>query len=205
MIEVVYLDLGKVLIDFDYALAAQKILQVSPLPLSEVAEILSDPRLIFEFETGKLSSHEYYGRVSKALKMEISLEEFRHLWGAMFLPEPLISEKFLRDLRQRKRIILFSNTNEIHFEYLEKEFPILELVDERLLSYQVGCMKPDQQIYRLAIEKAGVAPERIFFADDRIENVEAAQLAGIQAIQFQSEAQLRREMNARGIEWEVSL
>lgn len=202
MIEVVYLDLGKVLVDFDYAVAAQKILQVSPLPLSEIAKILSDTKLILEFETGKLSSAEYFKRVCKALKMEISMDEFRALWGSMFLLEPLVSEKFLEDLRRRKRLILLSNTNEIHFEYLEKEFPILKLVDERLLSYQVGYVKPDPQIYRLAIDKAGVAPERIFFADDRIENVEAARSAGIQAIQFKSETQLRQEMNARGIECE---
>jgi putative hydrolase of the HAD superfamily len=61
-------------------------------------------------------------------------------------------------------------------------------------------MKPDPRIFRLAIEKAGVAPEKIFFADDRIENVEGARLAGIEAIQFKSEKQLRQELNDRGIE-----
>ena len=200
MIEVVYLDLGKVLIDFDYSLAARKILRISPLPLSEIACVLSEPNLMFEFETGKLSAIEYYQRISKALEIEVSLDEFQLLWGSMFLPEPLVSEKFLQALKQRKRLILLSNTNEIHFEYLEKTFPILKQVDERVLSYQVGYMKPGPQIFRVAIDKAGVAPEKIFFADDRIENVEAACSAGIQAIQFKSEKQLQLEMNARGIE-----
>ena len=200
MIEVVYLDLGKVLIDFDYDVGAQSILEISPLPLSEIAKVLSEPQMLFEFETGKLSAIQYHQRICEALEMEISLDEFRNLWGSMFLPEPLVSEKFLQDLKRRKRLILLSNTNEIHFEYLEKKFPILNHIDERLLSYQVGYMKPDPQIFRLAIDKAGVAPEKIFFADDRIENTEAARSAGIQAIQFKSERQLRKEMNARGIE-----
>ena len=200
MIEVVYLDLGKVLIDFDYAVAAQRILEVSPLPLSEIAKVLSEPQLLFEFETGKLSALEYYKIVSDALKMQIPLDEFRSLWGSMFLPVPLVSERLLQELRRRKRLILLSNTNEIHFEYLLEKFPILNQIEERLLSYRVGYMKPDPQIFQLAIEKAGVAPERIFFADDRIENVEGACSAGIQAIQFKSENQLRQEMNDRGIE-----
>ena len=200
MIEVVYLDLGKVLIDFDYAVAAQRILKISPLPLSEITKLLSEPQLLFDFETGRLSSIEYYKVISDALEMQISLDEFRNLWGSMFLPEPLVSEKFLQDLKRRKRLILLSNTNEIHFEYIEENFPILAQIEERLLSYQVGYMKPDPQIFQLAIEKAGVAPGEILFADDRIENVEGARAAGIQAIQFKSEKQLRQELNDRGIE-----
>jgi HAD superfamily hydrolase (TIGR01509 family) len=200
MIEIVYLDLGKVLIDFDYTVAAQRIIEISPLPLSEITKVLSEPQLIFESETGKLSAFEYYKIVCGALEMQISLDEFRCLWGSMFLPEPLVSEKFLQELKRRMRLILLSNTNEIHFEYLEKKFPILNQIEERILSYQVGCMKPDPQIFQLAIEKAGVAPEKIFFADDRIENVEGARSAGIQAVQFKSEKQLRQELNDQGIE-----
>jgi glucose-1-phosphatase len=200
MIEVVYLDLGKVLIDFDYAVAGQRILEISPLPLSEIAKVLSESKLLFEFETGKLSAIEYYKIICEALKIQIALDEFRILWGSMFLPEPLVSEEFLQNLKRKNRVILLSNTNEIHFEYLVERFPILSQIEERLLSYQVGYMKPDPQIFQLAIEKAGRVPEKIFFADDRIENVEGARAAGIQAIQFKSEKQLRLELNDRGID-----
>jgi glucose-1-phosphatase len=201
MIEVVYLDLGKVLIDFDYAVAGQKILEISPLPLTEIAKVLSEPKLLFEFETGKLSTIEYYKIICEALEIQISLDEFRILWGSMFLTEPLVSEEFIQNLKRKNRLILLSNTNEIHFEYLVERFPILNQIEERLLSYRVGYMKPDPQIFQLAIEKAGGVPEKIFFVDDRLENVEGARAAGIQAIQFKSEKQLRQEMNDRGIEY----
>jgi len=200
MIEVVYLDLGKVLIDFDYDVAAQRLLKISPHPLSEISDVLSEPQLLFEFETGRLSANEYYKIICDALEMQISLDEFRSLWGSMFLPEPLVSEEFLQNLKRKNRLILLSNTNEIHFDYLVERFPILNQIEERLLSYRVGYMKPDPQIFQLAIEKAGGVPENIFFADDRHENVEGARAAGIQAIQFKSEMQLRQELNDRGVE-----
>jgi len=200
MIEVVYLDLGKVLIDFDYDVAAQRLLKISPHPLSEISNVLSEPQLLFEFETGRLSAIEYYKIICDALEMQISLDEFRSLWGSMFLPEPLVSEEFLQNLKRKNRLILLSNTNEIHFDYLVERFPILNQIEERLLSYRVGYMKPDPQIFQLAIEKAGGVPENIFFADDRHENVEGARAAGIQAIQFKSEMQLRQELNDRGVE-----
>ena len=199
MIEVVYFDLGKVIIDFDHSRAAQELLKVTPLSLSEAMAVLSDGELVSEYETGRLSSEEHYRKVCRRLQMDVSIEKFRDLWGSMFLPEPLLSESFLQDLKKRYRLMLLSNTNEIHFDFVIQHYPILRVIEERLLSYQAGCMKPQARIFELAIEKADVAPENIFFTDDRPENIEAAQRAGIQALLFQSETQLKRDMLSRGM------
>jgi putative hydrolase of the HAD superfamily len=199
MIQVIYFDLGKVIIDFDYTVATQELVKVTPLPLHEIALVLSDAKLIFEYETGRLSSCEYYQMVCRRLKMDVSMEKFAQLWGNMFLPQPLLSESLLTDLKQKYRLILLSNTNEIHFEYVSSRYPILDHIQERLLSYQVGCMKPDPRIFELAVQQAKVAPEDIFFTDDRSENIEAARQAGIQAVQFRSEQQLIQDMQQMGI------
>jgi len=199
MIEVVYFDLGKVIVDFDHSRAAQELLKVSPLSLKEAMAVLADGELVSEYETGRLSSQEHYRKVCRRLQMEVSIEKFRELWGSMFLPEPLLSESFLQDLKKRYRLMLLSNTNEIHFDFVIQNYPILRMIEERLLSYQAGCMKPQTRIFELAIKKAGVAPENIFFTDDRPENIEAAQRSGIQALLFQSETQLKRDMVSRGM------
>jgi glucose-1-phosphatase len=199
MIEVIYFDLGKVIIDFDHSRAAQELLKVTPLSLKEAMAVLSDGALVSEYETGQLSSQEHYRKVCRRLQMEVSIEKFRELWGSTFLPEPLLSESFLLALKQHYRLMLLSNTNEIHFDFLIQHYPILRVIEERLLSYQAGCMKPDARIFELAVKKAGVAPEKIFFTDDRTENIEAAQRAGIQALLFQSETQLKRDMLSRGM------
>ena len=199
MIEVIYFDLGKVIVDFDHSRAAQELLKATPLSLKEAMAVLSDGKLASEYETGRLSSQEHYRKVCRRLQMEVSIEKFRELWGSMFLPEPLLSESFLQDLKKRYRLMLLSNTNEIHFDFVIQNYPILRMIEERLLSYQAGCMKPEARIFELAIKKAGVAPENIFFTDDRLENIEAAQRAGIQALLFQSETQLKRDMVSRGM------
>jgi len=199
MIEVVYFDLGKVIVDFDHSRAAQELLKVTPLSLKEAMAALSDGELVSEYETGRLSSQQHYRKVCRRLQMEVSIEKFRELWGSMFLPEPLLSESFLQDLKKRYRLMLLSNTNEIHFDFVIQNYPILRMIEERLLSYQAGCMKPQARIFELAIKKAGVAPENIFFTDDRPENIEAAQRSGIQALLFQSETQLKRDMASRGM------
>jgi len=161
--------------------------------------VLADDSLILDYESGKISTVDFYRLVSKKLKLNVSLEKFKQLWGNMFLPEPLLSESFLEALKKTYRLILLSNTNEIHFEFVREKYSILSYIKEYVLSYQVGWMKPDKQIYREAIERTGVQPEEIFFTDDRQENVEAARSTGIQAVQFHSEHELKREMRLLGI------
>lgn len=199
MIKVIYFDLGKVIVDFDYAVAIRELMKVTSLSPAEIAEIFSNNYLINEYETGKISTAEFYRLVSHRLRLEVPLERFKQLWGNMFLPQPLLSERFLQSLKKRYRLILLSNTNEIHFQFVEERYPILGYIEERVLSYQVGCMKPDERIYHTAVAKAEVAPEEILFTDDRQENIEAARCIGIQAIQFQSEDQLGRDMKLLGV------
>ena len=199
MIEVIYFDLGKVIVDFDHSRAARELLKVTPLSLEEAMAVLMDGELVSGYETGRLSSQEHYREVCRRLQMEVSMNKFRELWGSMFLPEPLLSERFLQALKKHYRLMLLSNTNEIHFDFLIEHYPILKVIEERLLSYQAGCMKPEARIFELAIYKAGVAPENIFFTDDRPENIEAAKRAGIQALLFRSEAQLKRDMLSQGM------
>jgi len=199
MIKVIYFDLGKVIINFDYAQALQELGKVTPLPTTEVARVLANGSLILDYETGKISTVDFYQLFSKTLKLNVSLEKFKQLWGNMFLPEPLLSEAFLEALKKTYRLLLLSNTNEIHFEFVRAKYSILSHIEEHVLSYQVGSMKPEKQIYQAAIERASVPAEEIFFTDDRQENVEAARMAGIQAVQFFSENQLKREMRQLGI------
>jgi putative hydrolase of the HAD superfamily len=51
-------------------------------------------------------------------------------------------------------------------------------------SYELGLIKPERQIYDYAVEGLGIRPEDALFLDDRVENVEGARLAGLQAAMF---------------------
>ena len=70
-----------------------------------------------------------------------------------------------------------------------------------MLSYVVKAVKPSPAIYREAIARAGCGPEECFYTDDIPAYVEAARREGIDAVQFQSCAQLERELAAREIRW----
>ena len=64
-------------------------------------------------------------------------------------------------------------------------------------------MKPLPLIYRKAIEAAGCDPGECFFADDVQANVDAAKEQGMDAVQFQSAAQIETELRNRGVDWDI--
>ena len=96
---------------------------------------------------------------------------------------------------------ILSNTCEAHWEHvsdgrfcvISRFFPTL------VLSYQLRISKPDPDIYRAAVQCAGVAPGRIFFVDDRRENVEGACRAGLDAVLYRGPQALAAELRGRGV------
>jgi putative hydrolase of the HAD superfamily len=64
--------------------------------------------------------------------------------------------------------------------------------DAVVVSCEVGCMKPGPEIFRLCLERLGVAPGEALFADDRLENVEAARQLGLRALHFVGDDALDR-------------
>src|SRR5699024_7984361 len=65
------------------------------------------------------------------------------------------------------------------------KFDFLKLMDGGVFSYDVGYMKPDEEIYKILINKYKINPEEAVFFDDREENIEAANKLGIHAVHLQ--------------------
>ena len=199
MIKVICLDLGKVIVDYDPTIPLASLGARSALSLPEIKQVLTDREPLLGFDRGHYSRSDFYRTMCARLRLDVSTDEFEGLWNSLFLPEPLLSEAFLLSLKRRYRLLMLSNVNEIHFEFIWKNYPLVRHIEDRLLSYELGCLKPEPSIYRIAIDRAGVLPQEIFFADDRPENVEGAREAGIVATCFQSEQQLKLALGQAGV------
>ena len=108
----------------------------------------------------------------------------------------------LEGLAARYRLVLLSNTNAIHFDSIRSGYaPLLRHFHQLVLSYEVKAMKPAPAIFQAAIEAARCRPEECFYTDDIPAYVEGARSLGIDAVVFQSAAQIERELAARNILW----
>jgi putative hydrolase of the HAD superfamily len=63
----------------------------------------------------------------------------------------------------------------------------------------LGVRKPEEGIYKLALEVTQRTPEECLFIDDRELNLECARQLQMRTIHFQNAAQLRHDLAASGV------
>jgi FMN phosphatase YigB (HAD superfamily) len=199
MIKAIILDLGKVVVPFDFNRAYAQFEAHCGIPAAEIPVRLVDTGLYRRFESGLIGPHEFVKEITGHLGIQVGYEEFCAMWTSIFFRETLLSEEFLAMLARRYRLVLLSNTNVIHFKMILASYPLMRHFHAMVLSYEVGEMKPAPGIYRKAIAVAGCSAEECFFTDDIPENVEAARAEGIDAVQFFSASQLEGEMRNRAL------
>ena len=201
MLKTLIFDLGKVIVPFDFKRGYDRMAPLCSYSPAEIPERLRTCDLVYRFETGEVDPQDFVKELCAIPELNCTFEDFREIWGSIFLPETLIPEEMLASLRERYRLLLLSNTNALHYPLLQDAYPLLGLFHDHILSFRVGAMKPSPKIYQAAIDAAGCKPEECFFTDDIPAYVEAARQHGIDAVQFESCEQIQRELRTRGVEW----
>jgi putative hydrolase of the HAD superfamily len=199
-IEALLFDMGKVVLDFNFELGMEKLAGKCGLPLDEFKQVLFDKAWIRPYERGEISTADYHRHLCEAGQLRMDLEEFQESWSSVFLPNLLVPEALLEELRQRYPLILVSNTNESHVHYIESHYSVFQYFDVRIFSHIVGSLKPDRRIYEAAIAASGQPAEALFFTDDREENIRAAEGFGIRAHQFTTVPRLVEALRSHGVE-----
>jgi len=198
MYKAILFDLGKVLIHFDFARGYQALEKCCPYATPEIRKRIGRTGLVPQFETGLIEPHDFVAQLSAALDLQLDYDGFCVIWSSIFL-DPLVPESLVESLAQRYRLVLLSNTNVIHYEMVRERYPVLRHFHETVLSYEVKAMKPDPKIFLEAVRRAGCRAEECFYTDDIPAFTEAARASGIDAVTFESAAQLERELELRGI------
>ncbi len=180
--QIVVFDLGKVLVDFDYAIVGRKLAERGCRTAAEIQEFIDHSPLLYQFETGLLSNEQFYDEVRQFTGFTGSFEEFRAIFADIFWPiDPMVSWQS----RLRSHGIptyIFSNTNEMAVTHIRRSFPFFSQFDGYIYSYQLGAMKPEAKIYEALERMAGKQDAEILYLDDRLENVQGGAARGWQTI-----------------------
>ena len=200
MYKAIIFDLGNVLVQFDFERWRRALEGFCPYGAVEIRRRIAATDLVERFETGLIEPPDFVAEISRILDLHMDYADFCKLWSSIFT-DPLIPEAMLEGLAARYRLVLLSNTNAIHFEMIRESYHFLRHFHHSILSYEVHAMKPRREIFQAALECCGCRPEECFYTDDIAAYVEAARRLGLDAVQFESLAQLERELMARGICW----
>jgi glucose-1-phosphatase len=152
--------------------------------------------VVFNSETarlatvGKMTQTEHWTHTMKTLGLQPEQrEEFEQaFWGGDRVDMDLIA--YIRDLRPKYRVGLLSNAWGGMRQTLEAQYGIMDVFDSVTISAEVGCMKPEPEIYDICLHQLGATAGQTVFIDDMAENVTAARAAGWHAIQFKGREDL---------------
>jgi len=180
-------DFGNVIALFDHMIACRRLASLSRQALDpqDVYERIFNTALEEDYDCGRLSTAAFVEGLRRDLKLEASDDAIVHSWCDIFTPNPAIEEVIVREKRRGTRLVLASNTNELHFDWFSRVFArVLEMFDEQVLSFRVGARKPAVQFFEACIRASGRTADQIIYIDDRRDYVAAGRALGMQAFVY---------------------
>ena len=197
----IYLDLGRVVVDFDHALAWQKVAAITGLAEADIEQFFTADDRPRRIETGLLAWDTLHAEFVRAMAVEVDVDALARAAGDIFTLRVEMLPVIAAIERAGVPLGILSNTCDIHWQHLLRcRYGILPGgISPLVLSYEVGAMKPHPSIYEAAVAKAGVPADSIFFCDDIPAHVEAARAAGWDAEVFTGARQLVEQLASRGV------
>lgn len=181
-IKTIIFDLGNVLVKVDYNFFLKNTGLDGEYTENEIYEILAEPAILYE--KGLINSIEFYKRATQILSLNMNYERFYFAWCSVLSEQVEGMENILKDLYKTYPLYLLSNTNEAHLNHVKNNFQFLEYFKECFLSYKIGSMKPERQIYEYVLRHINFLPEEILYIDDKPLNVLTAKELGISSYHF---------------------
>ena len=191
-IKSIIFDLGGVILNLNYSKTEDEFKKIGVLNFKEFYSQKKQTLLFDEFEKGKIKPEEFISSFKESENLKIKEIDFIDAWNAMLLEIPIEKLQFIDGLKKDYKIILLSNTNEIHIKKFEddlKKNNMLEqfykCFDKIYYSSRMGKRKPEENCFNQVLEENGLIAENTLFIDDSIQHIEGAKKAGIKTFHLE--------------------
>lgn len=198
LIDTVVLDLGNVLVRWDpygpFAGLATR---------EEVAAVFE------EIDFFGLNHIQDAGRSWADARAEVAARHPEHVWVldrylshfALAVPGPVPGTAGVVEALRRDgvRLLGLTNFSAETYPHAPRAAPAIRLLEDVLVSGEVGLAKPDPAIFDLLVTRYGLDRSRTVLVDDGPRNVDGARLSGLRGITFTDAAHLVAELRALGL------
>ena len=198
-IEALILDFGEVLVRPQSRDAIERMAQSVNLPADDFQKRYRSHRLAYD---GGLPAADYWRRVLQGV--DVAAGEIDRIvadlidadYDSWTVYRPEVWDMAAAFKAGGGRTAILSNGVPEIMGRLRTERPLADFFDVIVVSYEVGCAKPDPAIYQICLDKLHVPATSALFVDDRVENLEAASRLGIQTLHFTGDESVE-ELRAR--------
>jgi len=193
MIKAVFFDLGGVLVRTEFEAPRQHLAERLSMEYEDLVKLVFESPSSVKASYGKISDKEHWAEVIKRLRRPASETETirEEFFAGDVVDRELIA--YAHSLRPRYFVGLISNAWPDLRDYIASQ-KFDDAFDHMIISGEVGVMKPESEIYQIALEQAGVSPNEAVFIDDFYENIEGCQEVGMHGIHFREPQQALAEL-----------
>lgn len=187
-IENIIFDLGGVILNLDYARTTEAFGQLGLKDFPTMYSQAAQTGLFDTYEKGLCSTPYFINALLNYLPSGTTPNKVVAAWNAMILDFPEENLELLIKLKNKHRIFLLSNTNEIHIQAVNRALakvsahtslhPYFEKV---YFSCEMNMRKPDAEIFEKVCTENELLPGSTIFIDDTEQHISGAQSAGLQA------------------------
>ena len=189
MVRSVIFDIGNVLITFDKLLACEELTTYTKEKTAdEIHKLLVGEDLEHLLETGTISETQFAKKaLTKINAQGLDEKKFLEIWSDVYEGNNEIID-LLNELHERSVPMAIVSTNSTVAYAACRKFETVRLFEDWkapiILSHEVGVTKPNEKIFRLALEALGCEAKDAAFIDDITENIEAAKNLGMAGIEY---------------------
>ncbi|MHA8052201.1 HAD family hydrolase [Aquirufa sp. OSTEICH-129A] len=192
-------DLGNVLLPIDLDKTYQSFANFSSrYTAEEIEEITHNEALWANYESGLQSDAAFRDSLRNALFLDCSDEQFDQAFSALLLDFHPGVYAWLENVGKKFPIYLLSNTSSIHAQQFT-QVPLgpegeslFALFRKTFFSFDLGMIKPDENIYHHVLNELSLKPDQLVFFDDNFHNIESAKRVGIDGVLINPSCSLKQ-------------
>jgi FMN phosphatase YigB (HAD superfamily) len=199
VIETLVFDFGNVLGFFDYGRTLELLRPYTDLNAEQMRAAVYTLELAGAYESGQLSTAAFLQQVRSACGFRCAADVLAAAWSDIFTPNEEVCS-LVAQLPPRYRLLLASNTNELHALQFRRQFAdTLRHFRALVLSHEIGVRKPEVAFFAHCARLAGCEPAQCLLIDDLPANVEGARACGWQGIVYREPEELKEQLRRLGV------
>ncbi|SFE08603.1 HAD family phosphatase [Nitrosomonas sp. Nm166] len=175
-------DIGRVLLDFDFESSLARLIphRISN-PKERIQQVLAQKDVL---ETGAIDPENYARWALEIFESNATPEQFYLAWQQIFMVNKPMWRCVRQLASQNHSLMLISNINAIHYPWIFTAYPEFSYFEHKVLSFEVGFLKPEFAIYQYAINTYQLEPASTIYIDDLPQNIASAKELGFQCWQY---------------------
>ena len=172
--------MGGVLIDLDREACIEEFRKLGFPEADKMLNTYRQKGIFKDLEMGAISPQELYDYISGEVGHHVPPDKIDKALCAFIVGLPTYKLDMLLQLRKQYRVFMLSNTNAIMMPYIAQTYftqqglMAEDYFDRMFLSYEMGMLKPDPEIFEAVLNDTGIKAEETLFIDDAEPNVETA-------------------------------